>query len=326
MRFVPVLVVYAVVVAGQTIEQPARAVTDPGVVTTRQTITPAGVPSVFQGRVFGLTFGAGSSELWVLHAAFVYRMDWRANRVLERIPLDGSAGLQGIRYDSAQKRALVSSAGADRNVRLLSVENGAARPVAENLGSRIAGALATNNELALIPLTYNNRLAVVELATGRVRGSVKTGIAPFGAVISRDGKSAYVTNWGGRVPAPKDLTAPTGYEKDADRVVVDARGIASTGTVSRVDLQKLEVTHTIPVELHPTAIVWDEARHRVYVANSNSDSVSVIDDRVNRGDSDDCGAAISSEGGRDRSNGFGCFSGRKRVVRRVRRHQCGRCR
>ena len=35
--------------AGQTIEQPSRSVTDPGIVTTRQAITPAGVPSVFQG-------------------------------------------------------------------------------------------------------------------------------------------------------------------------------------------------------------------------------------------------------------------------------------
>ena len=37
------------VCAAQTVEQPSRSVTDPGIVTTRQAITPAGVPSVFQG-------------------------------------------------------------------------------------------------------------------------------------------------------------------------------------------------------------------------------------------------------------------------------------
>ncbi|MBX5495230.1 MAG: bifunctional YncE family protein/alkaline phosphatase family protein, partial [Bryobacteraceae bacterium] len=33
----------------------------------------------------------------------------------------------------------------------------------------------------------------------------------------------------------------------------------------------------IPVELHPAGIAWDEPHHRLYVANSNRDSISVID-------------------------------------------------
>jgi YVTN family beta-propeller protein len=44
----------------------------------------------------------------------------------------------------------------------------------------------------------------------------------------------------------------------------------------------MAVTHTIPVELHPTAILWDQPRRRVYVANGNKDSVSVIDTESNR--------------------------------------------
>jgi len=42
-----------------------RAVTDPGVITTRQTITPAGVPTVFDGRVYGVAFGEDASNIWV---------------------------------------------------------------------------------------------------------------------------------------------------------------------------------------------------------------------------------------------------------------------
>lgn len=52
----------------QTVEAPVRAVTDPGVVTRRQGITPAGVQTVFEGRVYGLALGRASSELWVLTA------------------------------------------------------------------------------------------------------------------------------------------------------------------------------------------------------------------------------------------------------------------
>ena len=44
-----------------------------------------------------------------------------------------------------------------------------------------------------------------------------------------------------------------------------------------VDLVNLRATDTIPVELHPTAVVLDEAHNALYVANTNSDSVSRID-------------------------------------------------
>lgn len=48
----------------QTVEQPLRAVSDPGIITTRQAITPAGVQTVFDGRVFATTFGEGN-VLWL---------------------------------------------------------------------------------------------------------------------------------------------------------------------------------------------------------------------------------------------------------------------
>ncbi|MBC8165982.1 MAG: hypothetical protein H7Y20_08925, partial [Bryobacteraceae bacterium] len=90
--------------------QPVRAVTDPGVVTTRQSITPAGIPTVFQGRVYGAAFGADSSDLYVLHATHVYRLDWKANRVVESVAHGGSPGLQGIRFDGVNGQALFSAA------------------------------------------------------------------------------------------------------------------------------------------------------------------------------------------------------------------------
>jgi YVTN family beta-propeller protein len=75
---------------------------------------------------------------------------------------------------------------------------------------------------------------------------------------------------------------PTGLEPGADRVVVDARGIASTGTITRVDLTALKVTHSLDVGLQPTAMAWDEQRQRLFVANANADSISVIDSNTPR--------------------------------------------
>jgi YVTN family beta-propeller protein len=133
-----------------------------------------------------------------------------------------------------------------------------------------------------VPLIAQNALAIVDLAGRRPPATVKTGIAPFGVALNREGTVAYVTNWGGRLPRNGDLTAKTGAEQDADSVVVDARGIASTGTVTRIDLKTMTQSGAIAVGLHPTAIVWDEPRHRLYVANTNQDSVSAIDTESNR--------------------------------------------
>ena len=42
------------------------------------------------------------------------------------------------------------------------------------------------------------------------------------------------------------------------------------------------MSRTLSVELHPTAMAWDEPRHRLFVANANSDTVSVIDTDAER--------------------------------------------
>ncbi|MEP7273996.1 MAG: bifunctional YncE family protein/alkaline phosphatase family protein [Acidobacteriota bacterium] len=173
--------------------------------------------------------------------------------------------------------------------RLLAVNESGARSIIEGIGHFITGAPALaqkpnarGQRLAVVPLIYNNQLAVIDLNSGKLVGRPNVGIAPFGAAISADGAVAFVTNWGGRVPKPGDLTAPTGFQANADQVVVDERGIAATGTVTRIDLTTMRVTHTIAVELHPTAIVWDEKRNRLYVANSNKDSISAIDTTSNK--------------------------------------------
>ena len=103
----------AVVEAVQSVERPVRGVTDPGVVTTRQAITPAGVQSVFDGRVYGVAFGASASELWVLTGrtragkAQLYRLDWLKNAVGGRWELEGAPALQGLAFDPERGSPLV---------------------------------------------------------------------------------------------------------------------------------------------------------------------------------------------------------------------------
>jgi YVTN family beta-propeller protein len=49
----------------------------------------------------------------------------------------------------------------------------------------------------------------------------------------------------------------------------------------RVDLVSGRVVASVSVGRHPTGLAWDEHRARLYVANGNSDDVSVVDTRAN---------------------------------------------
>jgi hypothetical protein len=267
---------------------PVRSVPDPGVVTTRQAITPAGVPAVFSGRVTGVDFGGSASEIWVLGNGFVSRLDWRQNRALQHSAVAGQPGLQGIRFSPHLAGSLFAVV-RDRGVHLYRTGEKAPERIHEKLGTQHAGAIAIaagrNAKgvlIAAVPLIYDNELAVLNAETGQKIGSVKTGIAPFGVVLSRTGDVAWVSNWGGKPPGPNEMSAPTGYAPNADRVVVDARGVAASGTLMRIDLNSLTVTGTVAVDPHPTALAWDEARERLYAASGNRDTVSVVDTAARR--------------------------------------------
>jgi hypothetical protein len=90
---------------------PRRAVPDSGVIATDQRVTPAGVQSVFGGRVSGVRFGSTASELWVAAPGGAYRMNWRDNRVISHGAYDGRPGVQGITFDATSNRAFVTNVG-----------------------------------------------------------------------------------------------------------------------------------------------------------------------------------------------------------------------
>ena len=285
MKSISLLLAIAAGCGAQTLEQPTRAVTDPGIVTTRQAITPAGVPSVFQGRVFGVVWAKDGGDLWVLHASQVYRLDWKQNRVVARMPHGGTPGNQSIAADpvtgdillgrSAREGQVAASAGL-----ALAHENDL-RPFAKGLGQFQPGALSVSGESGgrryiAVPLVWENKVALLDAVSGEVVKQVPTGIAPFAAVIDRKGTTVWVSNLGGRPPKENELFASPA-QKPTERVVVDARGVASTGAITRVDVETGKATHTLAVGLHPSALVLDESRQRLYVANGNGDSVSVID-------------------------------------------------
>jgi YVTN family beta-propeller protein len=192
------------------------------------------------------------------------------------IPTGGTPGMQGIIFDSAAGHPLIV-VDKGRQIGLYAAQDSKMSAIVEGIGQNVAGSVAIAHGIAVVALTPKNQVAVIDVERSKLIGMAKVGIAPFAAVISKAGDVAFVSNWGGRIARSGDKTATAGRAADADPVVIDERGIASTGTISRIDLKTLQTTATISVGLHPTAMAWDETINRLYVANGNSDSVSEID-------------------------------------------------
>ncbi len=124
-------------------------------------------------------------------------------------------------------------------------------------------------------MSRNDSVGVVDVASGELQREIPVGMAPY--TIHRVGRKGYVSNWGGRRPRTGDVTGPS----SGSEIVVDpSTGVAASGTISVIDLDRAAVTGEIEVGLHPSGMASDPAGRYVYVANANSDFVSVIDART----------------------------------------------
>jgi YVTN family beta-propeller protein len=136
-------------------------------------------------------------------------------------------------------------------------------------------ALSTDGTKAYVCLSIKNTLAVVNLADGTVSRQIPVGIAPWNVVISLDGNTAYVSDWGGRFPSGGDLTATSA----GTAVVVDSRGVAASGVVSFVNLTTGLEMAQVPTGLHPSDLALSHDGNTLFVANVNSDTITMIDTR-----------------------------------------------
>jgi YVTN family beta-propeller protein len=277
---------------------PANSVVDPGVIPSRQQITPAGLQSIFEGRVYGVAFGENGESIFAVvpgqKGTLVYQIDLKSNQMISALTAGASSGMQGLTYDATSHTPLLSGVAGnakreESSGQLVALSGKDSATIATGLGTHQVGGVSVGcaknsrgRRLAVVALTFDDEAAVIDLDTKEVAARVKTGVAPFGVVVNTDSSVAWVGNWGGRVPLPGEQSAATGSEPNADKVLVDERGVASSGTVARIDLLTGKVTATIAVGLHPAGLAWDETHHRLYVANNNSDSVSIVDTTSNR--------------------------------------------
>jgi len=135
--------------------------------------------------------------------------------------------------------------------------------------------LTADGKRAIVALSMSNKLALVDLVKGTVITTVAVGVCPYGVALSPDNQTVYVSNFGGNAPGSNDLAEPSG----GTMVAVDKRTIPLRGTLSFVRLvgDTLKEISRTEVGLHPTELLLDADRHRLFCSNLGGDSVSVID-------------------------------------------------
>ncbi len=251
------------------------------IVATTQRIDPAGLNITFPGRPVDLTLNESETILAVKNNSNIVFINTDNQEIIQTLALPkGGNTFTGIAWENNEKVWTTDTRGRLRSATLKDDQFAWADeillpgPNEKDPNGAYPGGLAIDpkNQTLYVTLNRNNTLGVVNLETNEVTAQIPVGIAPY-TVQLLDNK-AYVTNWGGRRPEDGDVTGPT---SNSEAVVDPETGIASSGTVSVINLDKLEVIKEIEVGLHPAGMVLSPDQSRLYVANANSDFVSVID-------------------------------------------------
>ncbi|MFN7939554.1 MAG: alkaline phosphatase family protein [Bryobacteraceae bacterium] len=244
---------------------------------TGQYITPAGVHLEVNDRPLGMTLSPDGETLAVLTGSnfaprALHFVSTAQSKLLQSVPVgDGFVGV-AFSHDGSM---LYAGGGQNHDIKIFRRSDAGAFAAAGSIAipaSAPSGlAITPDGKTLVAALNLKHAVAIVDTATQAVE-QVPVSNYPYTVAITPDGAKAYVTNWGGRRPRPEDKT------DSSFPLVVDPRtGIPSSGTVSIVDLKTRRVEREIEVGLHPSGMALHGASKRLYIANANSDSVTVVD-------------------------------------------------
>jgi YVTN family beta-propeller protein len=111
--------------------------------------------------------------------------------------------------------------------------------------------VAPDDKTVYVTGQYKNMLVAIDVASGKT-GQAPAGAYPYGVALSADGHTAYVSNQG-----------------------------ENTVSVFTVDGLTITPRTKLTVGTHPNSVLLDAKRNQMYIANGDSDSVSVVDTASN---------------------------------------------
>ena len=244
-------------------------------ISSKEVIRAAGSQVQFFGLPVDLALSPDGQTVYIKNNTNLWVVDAGSWTLVQTLGYPGSgASLHGIAVSPDGTHVYVTGCG--NELYDWTVAGGVvsfSRTIALASGSDPCGlAISADGTKAYVCLSIANKLAVVNLSSGTVSQQIKVGIAPWDVVLSPDGKTAYVSDWGGRYPTNGDLTMTSA----GTAVVVDERGVATSGVVSVVNLTTGVETAQVATGLHPSDLVLSPDGGTLYVANANSDTVTVI--------------------------------------------------
>jgi YVTN family beta-propeller protein len=252
-------------------------------VPTGHLVRPAGDSLAFAGRPVDLALSPDGKWLYVKDNRGLVVIDAATWKLVQELPfarakVGGSMNGLAVRGDGQRVYATT----AQQLLREAEVGDGGrlkwgraiALPGPRDKGDAHATgiALTGDGKRAYVCLSRNNALGVVDLESGKLTGQIAVGVAPYGVALSADEKTAFVSNWGGRRTRAGDRTALS----SGTPVVVDARGVAASGTVCRVDLTAGRMRAEAETGLHPAGLALSADGKTLFVANANSDTVTLL--------------------------------------------------
>jgi DNA-binding beta-propeller fold protein YncE len=159
-----------------------------------------------------------------------------------------------------------------------------------------------------------NRIAVINLQSGRLIDQWKCGRRPYRILVLPDGKSFLVSSWadaavyhydatsGGQIgmmrvaphptdllwlnkPAPTDESTSTSQSPYVARLLVAAAntnnvysyGMTSNGTFRQIEAINASITSLQPLGMTPSALAVDKSGKLLYVACSDANTIAVVD-------------------------------------------------
>jgi YVTN family beta-propeller protein len=140
----------------------------------------------------------------------------------------------------------------------------------------------TLHEYLYVVLNGNNQVVKQDFISGKILWTTDPGVAPYGLTMAA-GK-LYVTNWAGRHPDLNDKNVagvPWGLARVDNK---KAGGATRDGSVTIINPSDGKILKELVVGLHPNEIISDKNGRYVYVTNSNSDNVTVIDTKTDQVD------------------------------------------